>query len=832
MKSHKCGPWLRTGSLAVFVIAALSLVTPVAGAQTYAFGREDFQAGTNPWGVAVADFNGDGRTDVAVTNLQNNQITILLGSATGGFVESGTYATGSYPTVVVAADFNGDKKPDLAVLDAQAGTISILLGNGNGTFQSRVDYAVGESPVGLVAGDFDGDGKVDLATISTSDSAVAVLLGNGDGSFEVQALISVASEPTLLAGGDVNGDGKTDLITCNNNYETGTITVLVSKGKGSFTQVNSQAPPFGETLAVGDVNGDGKLDAIIEGNIGLYVSLGNGDGTFQNPVAISNTPQLEFGDALLVGDFNHDGKLDLALSGVLVMLGKGDGTFQNPILSFAEATPMAVVDVNGDGEPDLVTVDNAYNSVAVPILLGNGDGSFMDLRVVPVASSPYYESSAVAADLNGDGKLDLAVAEPNYPNGQVSVQLGNGNGTFRKPIVSSLTTNATSPGLMLAADFNGDGRSDLVVLDNNNAGFQVLLGRGDGKFKAPVDNPLSYSASWFATGDFNKDGKDDLVVVNGNSYGPSINVYLSRGNGTFSAGAQYVVYSDSYVVVADVNGDDNLDLVVVGPNYGSGSNLLVFLGNGDGTFKNPLFGPSDIYYSQPVTGDFNGDGKLDVVVGTSSGIAFLAGNGDGTFQAQVYSDPALQLSGPLNASNFTGNGKLSLVGRNYNGAGPLLVSGNGDGTFGPATEYDAGSYGNEENVAAGDFNSDGTSDLAIPGESPTSNTPGVFLYLSTTRPNLQPTALNFGGEQVGKTSSAKKVRLTNVGNAELKISSITVSGDFLEQNNCGKYVVVGRTCTIQISFKPTAKGNRTGQVSINDNAPGRTQNVALKGVGQ
>ena len=831
MNGHRYALRPRGISFLILVTALVAVVAPIAGAQVYVYGRADFPGGSNPGSVIVADFNGDGRPDLAVTNSQNNQISILLGSANGGFVASGTYVTGTDPTALVAADFNGDKKIDLAVVNVNAGTISVLLGNGDGTFQSRVDYAVGESPAGIVAADFDGDGTIDLATISTNDSAIAVLLGNGDGSFEVQALIPVPSAPTLLAGGDVNGDGKVDLITCNNNYSSGTITVLVSNGDGTFKQVESQAPTFATALVVGDFNRDGKLDVVIAGSFSLYISLGNGDGSFQNPVAISNAPQTQFGEALLAGDFNHDGKLDIALSGVWVMLGKGDGTFQNPIFSFAAATPMAVVDINGDGEPDIVAITN---SGAVPVLLGNGDGSFMDARSIVQATPADTADAGVAADFNGDGKLDLAVAEQYYPNGQVSVELGKGDGTFGQPIVSALTTNATNPNLMLAADFNGDGKTDLVVEDNNSNGFQVLLGRGDGSFATPVDTPLSYSMLSFATGDFNKDGKADLVITTSNS-SPAMNIYLSNGDGTFSPGMSYVVYPNSYVAVADVNGDGNLDLIVVAPGFGSGSSLLVFLGNGDGTFKNPIFGPSDNYSSEPVIGDFNRDGKLDVVVGTyNGGIAFLAGNGDGTFRTQVYSDVGLQLAGSLIASDFNGDGKLDLAARSsFNYAATLVMSGNGDGTFGPPTEFDSNSNGFGAGGAfAGDFNSDGVSDLGVPGQNPATNTPVVFLYLSTPTPNLRPTALNFGSEQVGKTSSPKKVKLMNDGNAKLKISGITVSGDFLEQNNCGKGLAVGKSCTIQISFKPQAKGIRTGQVSVADNAPGRRQKVSLTGTGK
>jgi hypothetical protein len=315
-----------------------------------------------------------------------------------------------------------------------------------------------------------------------------------------------------------------------------------------------------------------------------------------------------------------------------------------------------------------------------------------------------------------------------------------------------------------------------------------------------------------------------------------VSVYLSNGDGTFKLGAQYIAYPNSYVSVADVNGDGNLDLIVVATNNGP-YNLLVFLGNGDGTFKNPIFGPSDSYGTQAVVADFNGDGKLDIAVGTygyqSSGIAFLAGNGDGTFGKQVYSNLGFQVSGYLIASDFNGDRKLDLAAPGgYGFSGAFVMIGNGDGTFGPPEEYDSNSNGFQAGEVAGDFNSDGVSDLGIAGQDPTSNTPVVFLYLSTPTPNLLPTALNFGAVPVGKTSSPKKVKLTNTGNSKLKISNITVSGDFLQQNNCGKGLAVGKSCTIQVSFKPKAKGIRTGEVSIADNAPGRTQKIHLKGTGK
>jgi hypothetical protein len=813
------------------VILAVAFVSPAAEAQAYVFGRTDFPTTGTPTNVILADFNGDGRPDLAVSDSQNSWVSILLNVANGGFVSNGNYGTGSTPTSLVAADFNGDKKLDLAVVNANAGTVSILLGKGDGTFQGRVDYPVGLSPSGIVAADFNGDGKVDLATISTNDSAIAILLGKGNGSFEVQALIPVISGPAVLAGADVNGDGKIDLIMASANYSNPTIAVLLSKGDGTFLEVDSQGSNYASALAVGDFNHDGKLD-VVEASYGLYLALGNGDGSFQTAVAIPNAPYVS-GSGLLAGDFNHDHKLDIAAPGVWVLPGNGDGTFQNAILSPAGGTPMAIGDINGDGEPDLAAI--TYPS-GVAILLGNGASGFTDLQTISVASAPnYYSQVGVAGDFNGDGKLDMAVAQGSYPNGQVSVELSNGNGTFQAPIISSLSTTATSPTSMLAGDFNGDGKSDLVVEDDNGNGFQVLMGRGDGSFEAPVDTPVSNSMFSWAVGDFNGDGKADLAVTTNN--GPSINIYLGKGDGTFSLRAQYVVYPNSYVSVADVKRDGKLDLVVVGSNYYGGSSLLIFPGNGDGSFRNPIFGPSNVYTSPAVIADFNHDGKLDVAVATSAsgsnGIAFLAGRGDGTFAAPVYSNTGFQFVGLLMGSDFSGDHKIDLVAHSSSySSETMLMSGNGDGTFRSPVSYDSISNGYAVSFIVGDFNSDGVSDLGMPGQNPVANTPSVFLYLSQPAPSLLPTALNFGSETVGKTSSPKMVTVTNEGNARLRIFNIGVSGDFLEENNCGKYLALGSSCTIQVSFKPQAKGIRTGTVRIADSAPGHMQRVSLKGNGK
>jgi FG-GAP-like repeat/FG-GAP repeat len=826
MNSHKRTVGRALGSLTLLV-AAVAFLPLATRAQTYLYGRADFQAGPNPTYVVVADFNGDGRPDMAVSNTQNNTVSILLGVPNGGFLLNGTYATGSAPISLVAADFNGDKKLDLAVVNGNGGTISILLGNGDGTLQGRTDYPVGENPVGIVVADFNGDGRIDLATLSVGDSALTLLLGNGNGSFDVQALIPVPQGPEALVGGDLNSDGKADVVLIANYGNT--IATLLGKGDGTFTEVDSQGGA-GPNLVLGDFNRDGKPDLVMNGYGALYIALGNGDGSFQNPTSIPNAPYAP--GPVLAGDFNHDHKLDFAMGGIAVFLGNGDGTFTGPVYSSSGVYPQAAADINEDGELDLVSFTYAG---AVSVLLGNGAGGFTDSSSVAISSGSSGGSAATSDDFNGDGHLDLAVAAGGYPNAQVYVELGKGNGTFKPPIVSALSSSSTNPYLMLSGDFNGDGTRDIVVLDDQSPGFQVLLGKGDGSFGTPVDNPLTDQVFSMAVGDFNRDGKADIVVTSGSSSNLSVSVYLGNGDGTFHLSMQNVVYQSSYVTVADVNGDGSPDLVVAGTGYYGPTNLLVFLGKGDGTFANPLFGPADSYNSQAAVADFNGDGKPDIAISTNSygnvGIAFLPGNGDGTFGAQVYSSPSSQFSGILFASDVNGDGRADLVGQGQN-SGAIVVPGNGDGTFGSPVEFDVPSN-YRATPSAGDFNSDSVEDLAIPAEVYNEGYQDVvFLYLSTPAPSLRPTALKFPGEPVGQTSPPKKVRLSNIGNSKMKISTISVSGDFLETNNCGTRLAIGKSCTIQVSFKPTSKGIRTGEVSIADNAPGHAQKISLKGTGK
>jgi hypothetical protein len=357
----------------------------------------------------------------------------------GGSVHQ--YATGKGPTWVAVGDFNGDKNLDLAVTNGTDNTVSVLLGNGDGTFQGHVDYPADTSLWAVVVGDFNSDGKQDLVVASSSDG---LLLGNGDGTFQAMVpLLTRALQSYAVAVGDLNGDGKPDLVFVSSAYGD---QVLLGNGDGTFLaggDVSYWSDFYPCCVVLGDFNGDSKLDVVLSATnhgSGWAIPIsGNGDGSFQfTGFGFYEIGDAEAGSGVVLSDFNGDGKQDIATgsgfnSGVGLLLGNGDGTFQTPI-EFATgsgtATAVAVADFNADGKPDLVVVNGnslgVNGSNTVSILLGNGDGTFQAHVDYPTGQAP---TSLAIGDFNGDGKLDLAVT--NQDDNTVSILLGNGDGTFK-----------------------------------------------------------------------------------------------------------------------------------------------------------------------------------------------------------------------------------------------------------------------------------------------------------------------------------------------------------------------------------------------------------------
>ncbi len=586
------------------------------------------------------------------------------------------------------------------------------------------------------------------------------------------------SGPGSVAVADVNGDGKMDLVVANfcdevtnctctpESCDYGSVGVLLGNGDGTFQPAVTYLSGgyYTQTVAVADVNGDGKADILVVndctsptncfytvGDGSVSVLLGNGDGTFQPAVAYDSGGQ--FPNGVLITDLNKDGHPDLVVSNfsggtngfgeLAVLMGNGDGTFQPAVIYNSaysyNVMSMAVADVDGDGNLDLLVANECVDldcaSGNVGVLLGNGDGTFQP--GTPYPSGGYYTRSLAVTDLNGDGKLDLVVANMCITsnncsnNGTVSVLFGNGDGSFQSPV--TYPAGAYEPLSLALGDFDGDGKTDIAVVSqsvsgSNTAGVvTVLLGNGNGTFQAPVAfNPGGSGSIALAVADVNKDGKPDIMVVDGTGIGVLINASTKA---------------------------TTIKLV---------------------SSKNPATFTQAVTFTATVTPQ---------------------GTGTPTGTVSFFDGASNIGSSPLNGS----------------GVATFATS-----TLALGTHSITASYNGDANWAA-------STSAAL-----SQSVQGAVVGLSST-------GLNFGNQTVGVASAAQSVTVTNNGNIALTIKSITITGtnkaDFAQTNSCANPVAPNGTCSISVTFTPSATGARNATLAIADNAANTPQSIALTGIG-
>lgn len=347
----------------------------------------NFQVAGGLFSVAVGNFDNDMKLDLAVASNTDGCVYVLYGGGLGGFDRSTRIDVGKGRGLssIAVGDFNGDTKSDLAVTNFDQHLVSVLFGNGTGSFGFPVHFTVGQNPWSVTVGNFNGDMKSDLAVANFGTNNVSVLFGNGMGNFSIASNFPVGNRPKSIAVGDFNGDMKSDLTVA--NYDTGNVSVLLGNGMGSFSLAsNFPAGSNPTTVAVGDFNDDRKPDLAVTsagdvtGSVApkVTVLLGNGVGGFGSASIPLNLPA----SSVAVGDFNGDTKLDLAITcadGMLknnevhVLMGNGTGEFSLASISPVGKNPISVAvgDFNDDMKPDLAIAN--FTSADVSVLLNQFD---------------------------------------------------------------------------------------------------------------------------------------------------------------------------------------------------------------------------------------------------------------------------------------------------------------------------------------------------------------------------------------------------------------------------------------------------------------------------
>ncbi len=287
----------------------------------YFFAGITYSLAGQSWGLASADFNTDGNMDLAAV-ISSGTISVFFGNGTGGFATAVNYSA-PFSETIIARDMNGDGKADLVVNNHYYSNIGLLLNSGTGTFGPKVSFntsvsSSGQGPAYMVVDDFNNDGKADVATSNDVSNDVSVLLGTGSGSFLPVTNYTIGSTPLSITSGDVNGDGKKDIITSNSTAQN--ISVLLGSVSGTFSAANNYTVNTTGTLRdvkCVDINADGNLDIVTCNSIDLHILLGNGSGTFPSTVTFTNSPLHVNCGTLTFGDYNNDTKLDIASAGGL-----------------------------------------------------------------------------------------------------------------------------------------------------------------------------------------------------------------------------------------------------------------------------------------------------------------------------------------------------------------------------------------------------------------------------------------------------------------------------------------------------------------------------------
>lgn len=566
-----------------------------------------------PFKLTLSDFNGDGINDIAAISDSTN-ITMLLSSGTGTFAVN-NYSVGLAMSTIQSGDFNNDAKPDIAFTSTTSVNFGLVVNNGSGSFSGVLTHTLNSAPQSITTADYNNDGNKDVA-IGNSNSELLIFNGNGLGNFSLTTTHQFPWNVLNSVSEDFDNNGLMDIAVGQEG-----VSVMLNLGGGNFkTDSYCGATPW-PGIVSGDFSNDGKKDILalnnnLNGPSSVYsvitALINNGNGTFSAARAYN---MLKSSYAIANSDVNNDGFIDLLVvnsdSTLSVFMGNLSGIFSNAIdyTIGMTATSMCLGDFNNDGTMDVATTSGISNRYV--IMLNQGSGTFVQVSTAGI----YSPGDIVSKDFNNDGKMDLAICRlgDNIIGGtEVSILLGNGNGTFGSP---SNFTVCSYPRSIASADFNSDGNADIVVCSHYNK-VTVLLGLGNGSFSPKVDYTTINLPECITVNDFNGDGKPDIAVA-GDTQNNQVAVMINSGTGSFSL-TYYLLPESTSLVSADVNGDGKIDLISnnntsISNRPAASDDINVVMGNGSGAFSSSIvsYNNGSASTGPLTTGDFNSDGRPD-----------------------------------------------------------------------------------------------------------------------------------------------------------------------------------------------------------------------------